>query len=129
MERAVPHRGQNFIYFLRAPFFFGIFAPDLRASDRPMAIACLRLFTRFPERPLLSLPRFISCMARLTLRLPLFLLVAVQVLAGIEREHMVTHDCTRRPSAGGLSSRGTTPHGATPSLSPAISKRRVKPPP
>jgi hypothetical protein len=31
-----------------------------------MAIACLRLRTLRPERPLLSLPRFISCIARLT---------------------------------------------------------------
>jgi hypothetical protein len=38
-----------------------------------MAIACLRLFTFRPERPLLSVPRFISCMARSTLR-PLALL-------------------------------------------------------
>lgn len=33
-----------------------------------MAIACLRLFTFAPERPLRSLPRFISCIARLTFR-------------------------------------------------------------
>ena len=35
----------------------------LRASDRPMAIACLRLFTFLPERPLFSVPRFRSCIA------------------------------------------------------------------
>src|SRR5262245_24752135 len=45
----------------------GTFAPDLRASERPMAMACLRLRTRRPERPLLSVPRLRSCMARLTL--------------------------------------------------------------
>jgi hypothetical protein len=31
-----------------------------------MAIACLRLRTFLPERPLLSCPRFISCIARRT---------------------------------------------------------------
>jgi len=37
--------------------FFGTRAPFLRASDRPIAIACLRLFTLRPLRPLLSVPR------------------------------------------------------------------------
>ena len=41
--------------------------PARRASDKPIAIACLRLFTRLPERPLRSLPRFMSCIARRTL--------------------------------------------------------------
>jgi hypothetical protein len=44
--------------------------PARRASDKPIAIACLRLLTRLPERPLRSLPRFISRIARRTL-LPL----------------------------------------------------------
>src|SRR5262245_43060156 len=37
--------------------FGGTFAPFSRASDRPMAMACLRLFTVRPLRPLLSVPR------------------------------------------------------------------------
>ena len=37
-------------------FFFGTFLPFWRASDRPIAIACLRLFTFFLLRPLLSVP-------------------------------------------------------------------------
>src|SRR5579883_1610596 len=48
-------------FFLRPPFFFfGTFLPFLRASDRPMAMACLRLFTLppLPPLPLLSLPLF-----------------------------------------------------------------------
>jgi len=45
----------------------GTLPPARRASDRPMAIACLRLVTRFPERPDFSSPRFISCIARFTL--------------------------------------------------------------
>jgi hypothetical protein len=37
--------------------------PSRRASERPMAMACLRLLTRLPERPERSSPRFISCIA------------------------------------------------------------------
>jgi hypothetical protein len=36
----------------------GTFAPFSRASDKPIAIACLRLFTVRPELPLLRVPRF-----------------------------------------------------------------------
>jgi hypothetical protein len=36
--------------YLWARFFFlGIFAPALRASDRPIAMACLRFFTAPPK--------------------------------------------------------------------------------
>src|SRR6266545_5999427 len=41
---------------LRPVLRLGTRAPFLRASERPMAIACLRLFTFFPLRPLLSVP-------------------------------------------------------------------------
>jgi hypothetical protein len=34
----------------------GTFAPFFLASDNPIAIACLRLFTRLPLRPDLSVP-------------------------------------------------------------------------
>src|SRR5262249_40179472 len=44
----------------RAVFFFGTLAPSRRASDSPIAIACLRLFTLRPERPLRSVPRLRS---------------------------------------------------------------------
>src|SRR5579859_1662211 len=46
-----------------AVFFFGTFLPARRASDRPIAMACLRLLTLAPERPLLKVPRLRSCMA------------------------------------------------------------------
>ena len=36
--------------------FFGTFLPSARASDRPIAIACLRLVTLRPERPLFKVP-------------------------------------------------------------------------
>ena len=52
------------------PRLRGTLLPARRASDKPIAIACLRLLTRLPERPLRSLPRFISRIVRLTL-LPL----------------------------------------------------------
>jgi len=48
-------------------FCRGTFPPSLRAWERPIAIACLRLFTFFPERPLLSVPLFRSCIALRTL--------------------------------------------------------------
>jgi hypothetical protein len=49
-------------------FFFGTLAPFFRASDRPIAIACLRLFTLppWPDFPRLNVPFFRRCMALLT---------------------------------------------------------------
>ena len=50
-----------FLDVLRLPavFFEGTLPPAFRASERPIAIACLRLVTFFPE-PERNLPRFIS---------------------------------------------------------------------
>jgi len=48
-------------------FFFGTFAPDFLASDKPIAIACFLLFTFLPLRPLFRVPAFLSCIARFTL--------------------------------------------------------------
>ena len=59
------------------PRFFGTFAPRLRASDKPMAIACFRLFTFLPERPLFNFPRLYSCIALLTLRFDVFPYLAI----------------------------------------------------
>jgi hypothetical protein len=39
---------------------FGTLAPARRASDKPTAIACLRLVTFLPERPLRRVPRLRS---------------------------------------------------------------------
>jgi len=49
-------------------FFFGTLAPALRASDRPMAMACFFDFTLppFPPGPLFSVPFLRSCSAFLT---------------------------------------------------------------
>ncbi len=45
--------------------FRGTFAPFFRASESPMAIACLRLRTRLPL-PLFSVPDLRLCIADLT---------------------------------------------------------------
>lgn len=50
-------------------FLGGTFLPSRRASDNPMAIACLRLFTFLPLRPDFSLPRLNSCISRPTVLL------------------------------------------------------------
>lgn len=52
--------------FFAADFFFGTLAPSLRASDSPIAIACFRLVTFFPLRPLFSVPLFFSRIVRAT---------------------------------------------------------------
>jgi hypothetical protein len=36
--------------------FFGTFFPAALASDKPIAIACLRLVTFLPDRPLFKVP-------------------------------------------------------------------------
>jgi hypothetical protein len=46
--------------------FFGTFLPLALASDSPIAIACLRLLTFLPERPLFSVPALRFFIARLT---------------------------------------------------------------
>lgn len=51
--------------------FLGTFFPSRRASDSPIAIACLRLFTFFPLRPILRRPRLNSCISRSTFLLAL----------------------------------------------------------
>jgi hypothetical protein len=57
------HKARAYFFFEVDFFLRGTFAPDFRACDSPIAIACLRLFTFLPERPLFSFPRFFSCIA------------------------------------------------------------------
>src|SRR5436190_15910630 len=70
--------GPDPYFFLRPPLRLrparlrGTFPPARRASLRPIAIACLRLVTFFPERPERSLPRFRSRIARSTFSLAFF---------------------------------------------------------
>src|SRR5437773_9960794 len=51
---------------LVAPFFLGTFSPARRASLKPIAIACFRLFT-LPPVPDFSWPCLYSCMTFSTL--------------------------------------------------------------
>jgi hypothetical protein len=51
---------------LELPFRAGTFPPARLACDRPIAIACFRLFTFLPERPDFRVPRLRSCIACLT---------------------------------------------------------------
>lgn len=61
--------------------FRGTFAPFLRASERPMAIACLRLLTFLRLRPLRSVPLLRFFIARSTyLEAPLEYLRAIRLL-------------------------------------------------
>jgi hypothetical protein len=53
--------------FLFFAAFSGIFFPSALASDRPMAIACLRLLTLRPDWPLFSVPALRFLIARSTL--------------------------------------------------------------
>jgi hypothetical protein len=57
---------QNRYFFFRPPFLRGTFFPLLRASESPIAIACLRLLTFLPLLPLLSVPRLRLRIARST---------------------------------------------------------------
>jgi hypothetical protein len=47
--------------------FFGTFLPSALASESPIAIACLRLLTFLPDRPLFNVPALRFFIARPTL--------------------------------------------------------------
>jgi hypothetical protein len=53
--------------FLFFEVFFGTFLPSALASERPIAIACLRLLTLRPDRPLFNVPALRFFIARPTL--------------------------------------------------------------
>jgi hypothetical protein len=53
----------RYFFFFDEDFLRGTLAPERRAWDNPMAIACFRLFTFFPERPLFRVPFFRSRIA------------------------------------------------------------------
>jgi hypothetical protein len=54
------------LVFLFFEDFFGTFLPFALASERPIAIACLRLLTFLPERPLFNVPALRFFIVRLT---------------------------------------------------------------
>src|ERR1700754_4264162 len=61
-----------FFAALRPVAFFGTFFPARRASDSPIAMACFRLFTFLPLRPLRNVPALRFFMARSTFLAELF---------------------------------------------------------
>jgi hypothetical protein len=71
-RREFARRRYDFFFFLREPALRGTFAPARRACESPIAIACLRLFTRFPDFPLRRVPRLRSCIAFSTFSLAFF---------------------------------------------------------
>ena len=74
-----------------ADAFFGTLPPALRASDKPMAIACFLLVTFLPEPPLFSVPRLRSCIAFSTFSdafLPYFAIVADPFVWAISNRHL-----------------------------------------
>src|SRR5580698_2212364 len=59
--------GVAYFFRLRAALLrLGTFAPECRASLKPIAMACFRLVTFLPERPDLSFPSSISRIASST---------------------------------------------------------------
>src|SRR3954467_5735057 len=78
MDRILSERlGHDFFRDLR---FRGTFAPAFRAWESPIAIACLRLLTFLPDRPLLSVPALRSCIARFTFFWAVFPYFAIWLL-------------------------------------------------
>jgi hypothetical protein len=72
-------------FFLLDDDFFGTLPPAFLASDSPIAIACLRLLTFLPDRPLLSVPALRSCIAFLTLLCAFLPYLAISYLLGLTR--------------------------------------------
>jgi len=95
-------------FFLRA----GTLPPARRASDRPIAMACLRLLTFWPE-PLFSVPRLRSRIARATFCLD-FAPYRVAMRLYLARNVMRNVRMRRVPalSAEARLATGTRPHDA-----------------
>jgi hypothetical protein len=88
--------------FFDADFFGGTFAPARRASDNPMAIACLRLLTFLPEPPLRSVPSLRSCMTFLTFACAFFPYFAMSLLRWAGMSPDILHQPRYRVTCGGL---------------------------
>src|SRR5437016_1793447 len=70
--------------------FAGTWAPFFRALDKPIAIACLRLWTFLPDLPLLSVPCLRSCMAFFTSFLAFEPYLVAMVISGCEwHSHLI----------------------------------------
>jgi hypothetical protein len=77
-----------FYRFFAAPFrerFRGTLPPARLASERPIAMACFRLVTFFPDRPDFRVPRFRSSIARLTFSPAFFPYFAISISFAVPR--------------------------------------------
>jgi hypothetical protein len=86
--------------------FFGTLAPFLRASERPIAIACFLLLTFLPDLPLLSVPALRFFMARPTFfaaPLEYFLFFAFLAIALVLRSFWGIQIGTQRSAKGSFS--------------------------
>ena len=86
--------------FFDADFFEGTLPPARRASESPIAIACLRLVTFLPERPLLSFPSLRSCIAFLTFDCAVFPYFAISLLLAVAsgRNGTPVRECALHPA-------------------------------
>lgn len=73
------HPARNHFLPLFRDRFRGTLPPARLASDKPIAIACLRLVTFLPDLPDRNVPRFRSCIARFTFRPAFFPYFAIGV--------------------------------------------------
>src|SRR5438045_9734628 len=80
---STPGEADTSYFFFEDLFLAGTLAPDLRASERPIAMACLRLFTFLPDLPLRNVPFFFSFMTFLTLSCDFLPYLAIVLLLGI----------------------------------------------
>ena len=90
--------------------FFGTLAPFLRASERPIAIACFLLLTFLPDLPLLSVPALRFFMARPTFfaaPLEYFLFFAFLATWSFEVSEAIKSELSVRPKVHFLR-RGTS---------------------
>ncbi len=69
--------------------------PERRASDKPIAMACLRLRTFLPERPERSVPCFISCMVLSTFSLAFFPYLREPRRADVLRDELLRAEVLR----------------------------------
>src|SRR2546422_8957461 len=74
--------------FFFEDFFRGTLPPSFRASDSPIAIACFLLVTFLPDRPLLRVPSFRSCIAFSTLSDAFLPYLAMLLLLRIVSNHL-----------------------------------------
>jgi hypothetical protein len=75
--------------------FFGTFCPAARASDSPIAIACLRLLTVLPDRPLFKVPALRFFIARPTLAAAFFEYFRAMTILPIPEIIFMTDDGSR----------------------------------